>query len=216
MDDHRNSVCQGQDQLRLVISLHISANKHHQQISISCLLGSLSQPVCENVSLAWPIPTSTISKGPLLMCQSLYLRAAISCFFGLGKVRSMSDTVVTIMFHHVSSDIWSHHIFGKTMENPIGFWLFIVPSALWKSSAVFLQCLTISQHPRPPVDLVLAFLPLDHGHIGIGTALGIFLKNRGICQPCHHVTRTIIKIEKWHQVTNQDFFHAVKKWLWDA
>lgn len=52
-------------------------------------------------------------------------------------------------YHHVSSDIWSHHIFGKTMENPIRVWLFIVPSALWKSSAVRSFC-RVCDHPATP------------------------------------------------------------------
>lgn len=106
--------------LRIIIKTHGKKRPTNTiSKSASAAFWVVLSPSLRKCQLGLAHPTSTISKGPLLMRQSLYLRAAISCFFGLGKVRSMSDTVVTIMFHHVSSDIWSHHIFGKTMENPI-------------------------------------------------------------------------------------------------
>ena len=214
-DNHRNSrkkktVQQGQDQLRLVISLHTSTNKH--------LLGSFIPNPFAKMS-AWLGPSPLL---PFPRDHFWCVKVSTCELFRVGKgqvnVRYCGHHNVSscVIWHLVSPYFWENH--GKSHQI-LTFYSAICSLKKFRGREFlpfFAVFVTISQHPRPPVDLVLAFLPLDHGHIGIGTALGIFLKNRGICQKCHHVTRTIIQIEKWNQVTNRDFFHSVKKWLWDA
>lgn len=198
-----------------------TANKHHQQISIGCLLGSFI-PKFAKMS-AWLGPSHVYHFQGTTSDASKSLPASrYKLFFWVGKgqvnVRYCGHHNVSscVIWHLVSPYFWENH--GKSHQS-LTFYSAICSLKKFRGREFlpfFAVFVTISQHPRPPVDLVLAFLPLDHGHIGIGTALGIFLKNRGICQKCHHVTRTIIQIETWNQVTNRDFFHSVKKWLWDA
>lgn len=186
-DNHRNSVCQGQDQLRLVISLHTSANKHHQQISISCLLGSFIPTPFAKMS-AWLGPSPLL---PSPRDHFWCVKVSTCELFWVGKgevnVRYCGHHNVIpscVIWHLVSPYFWENH--GKSHQI-LTFYSAICSLKKFRGREFlpfFAVFVTISQHPRPPVDLVLAFLPLDHGHIGIGTALGIFLKNRGICQKC--------------------------------